>query len=75
MILPFARQQQRPAGKRTAAEAAERRAQAEEAFQVWLSRKRDQLRLEKKLRGERRRLEDQSRYARTKSECEVAYKE
>lgn len=54
---------------------AERRARAEEAFQAWLSRKREQLRLEKKMRGERRRLEDQSRYARTKAECEVAYKE
>ncbi|MPC48269.1 uncharacterized protein LOC123500136 [Portunus trituberculatus] len=74
-LFLISRQQQKPTGKRSAVEVAERRAQAEEAFQIWLSRKKDQLRLEKKLRGERRRLEDQSRYARTKNECELAYKE
>ena len=48
---------------------------AEAAFQQWLKRKREQLRAEKKLKFEQRKLDQHSSYARTRVQCEEAYVE
>lgn len=53
----------------------ERKRLAEEAFQQWLRRKRDQLRMEKRMRQQQRKLDHQANYARTRTQCEEAYKE
>ena len=53
----------------------DRRALAEQAFQAWLRRKRDQLKLEKRMRSHHRRLDHQAHLARTRAECDDAYKE
>ncbi|RXG58437.1 hypothetical protein Avbf_04447 [Armadillidium vulgare] len=48
---------------------------AEEAFQQWLRRKREQLRMEKKLKQQQKKLDNQASYAKTRIQCEEAYRE